>query len=108
MLSGYRIMWMLVMFDLPVGTDAERKAATRFRTYLLDEGFEMAQFSVYMRCCGGREVVEAITGRIRTQVPPSGLVTVLPFTDRQYANMSCFTGRKPASKPGKPEQFSLF
>jgi CRISPR-associated protein Cas2 len=24
-LSGYRFMWILVMFDLPVGTKAERR-----------------------------------------------------------------------------------
>ena len=48
-LSGYRMMWLYVMFDLPVGTKAERRAATRFRQSLLDDGFEMAQFSVYLR-----------------------------------------------------------
>ena len=108
MLSGYRIMWMLVMFDLPVGTDSERKAATRFREYLLDEGFAMAQFSVYMRCCGSREVVDAITGRIRNNLPRHGIISILPFTDRQYAGMTSFRGRKPAPNPDKPEQFELF
>ncbi|WP_197387472.1 CRISPR-associated endonuclease Cas2 [Ralstonia pseudosolanacearum] len=44
-------MWLLTMFDLPVGTKAERKAATSFRHFLQDQGFEMAQFSVYMRFC---------------------------------------------------------
>ena len=51
MLSGYRLMWMVVMFDLPVVEKAERKAATEFRNALLDMGFEMSQFSVYMRFC---------------------------------------------------------
>ena len=48
---GYRLMWMLVMFDLPVVEKAERKAATDFRNALLDMGFEMSQFSVYLRLC---------------------------------------------------------
>ena len=51
MLTGYRLMWMVVMFDLPVVLKAERKAATEFRNALLDMGFEMSQFSVYMRMC---------------------------------------------------------
>lgn len=51
MLSSYRIMWMIVMFDLPVVEKAERRAATEFRNSLLDLGFEMSQFSVYMRFC---------------------------------------------------------
>ena len=37
-LSGYRIMWILVMFDLPTDTKPQRKAATDFRNFLLDEG----------------------------------------------------------------------
>ena len=57
-LSGYRMMWLYVMFDLPVGTKAERKAATRFRQSLLDDGFEMAQFSVYLRFAESKEKAE--------------------------------------------------
>jgi CRISPR-associated protein Cas2 len=40
-LNAYRIMWIFVMFDLPVGTDKERKAATDFRKKLLKDGFSM-------------------------------------------------------------------
>ena len=54
-LSGYRIMWLVVLFDLPVGTKKERKAANRFREKLRDLGFEMSQFSVYLRFCAGKE-----------------------------------------------------
>ena len=37
MLTGYRLMWMVVMFDLPVVERAERKAATEFRNALRRE-----------------------------------------------------------------------
>ena len=50
-ISGVKLMWMIVMFDLPVGTDKERKRATKFRNFLLDEGFSMSQFSVYLKFC---------------------------------------------------------
>ena len=55
MLSGYRLMWMMVLFDLPVLTKRERKDASDFRKFLLDQGFEMCQLSVYMRFCAGKE-----------------------------------------------------
>jgi CRISPR-associated protein Cas2 len=55
MLTGYRLMWIMVIFDLPVGTKVKRRAATNFRNFLLDEGFGMSQFSVYMRFCGGKD-----------------------------------------------------
>ncbi|MEM8786140.1 MAG: CRISPR-associated endonuclease Cas2, partial [Pseudomonadota bacterium] len=68
-LSGYRIMWLYVMFDLPVGTKSERRAATRFRKDLLDDGFEMAQFSVYIRCVPSKEAGEARIRKIQSITP---------------------------------------
>ena len=59
-LSGYRLLWLQVLFDLPVTTQKTRKAATRFRHFLLDQGFEMAQYSVYQRFCYGKEMAENI------------------------------------------------
>ena len=106
MLSGHRLMWLLVMFDLPVETKAERKAATGFRKFLLDQGFEMAQFSVYMRFCGSREKADAQLERIEASVPRKGQVSVLRFTDKQYETMWCFTGRTKSS-PKNPDQYTL-
>lgn len=52
-------MWMLVMFDLPTDTKPQRKAATAFRNFLLDEGFERSQFSVYARFVNGKDCMVA-------------------------------------------------
>src|SRR5690606_29721833 len=73
-LSGYRIMWLYVMFDLPVGTKTERRQATKFRQFLLDEGFEMAQFSIYLRFAPSKEAAETYVGRVRDSLPPKGKV----------------------------------
>ena len=107
-LSGYRLMWMMVMFDLPVMTKQERKAATRFRNLLLDQGFEMSQYSVYVRFCAGKEQTEVHTKRIRELLPESGKVNILCFTDKQYENMECFKGRKREPGNENPSQFVLF
>ncbi|MFV0423761.1 CRISPR-associated endonuclease Cas2 [Oleidesulfovibrio sp.] len=93
-LSGVRIMWMLVMFDLPVGTPAERKAATRFRNNLLEHGFQMAQFSVYYKLAGTREKADRLAGKIEQLVPEAGLVNILTITDKQYENMVCVFGQR--------------
>ncbi len=108
MLSGYRIMWMIVLFDLPVLTPKERKAATSFRKFLLDQGFEMAQFSVYMRHCVGKEQTEALTRRIEKAVPSTGKVHIVYITDKQYETMACFDGRTRQPQRKNPEQFVLF
>jgi CRISPR-associated protein Cas2 len=108
MLSGYRILWMAVLFDLPVLTKPQRKAATGFRQFLLDEGFEMSQFSVYLRHCSCKEQAEVRTRRIKGAVPEFGKVHILTFTDRQYENMVCIVGRKQEHARKNPAQFVLF
>ena len=72
-LSGYRILWIMALFDLPVMTKPERKRATAFRSFLLDEGFSMMQFSCYVRFTAGKEQADAITRRIGRTVPADGL-----------------------------------
>ena len=107
-LCGYRMMWLYVMFDLPVGTPAERKAATRFRNFLLDQGFEMAQFSVYLRFAESKEAAETQIGHIRDALPKKGKVHIVTITDKQYGNARIFTGRKRERTPGNPNQLALF
>lgn len=107
-LSGYRMMWLYVMFDLPVGTPGERKAATRFRKFLLDEGFEMAQFSVYLRFAESKEAAETYIGRISAALPKMGKVHIVTITDKQYGNARIFTGKKSERRPQNPDQLALF
>ena len=107
-LSGYRFMWLVVMFDLPVGTKIERGAATRFRNWLLDQGYEMNQFSVYMRFCTGREQVARRVRDIGKARPDGGQVHVLAVTDRQFADMVVFRGGKRERGRAVPEQLALF
>ena len=108
MLSGYRLMWMTVMFDLPVVEKAERKAATEFRNALLDMGFQMSQFSVYMRFCISSAQVDTYCKRVENALPQGGKVNILQFTDKQYERIVSFHGqaKQPANKT--PDQFDLF
>lgn len=101
-------MWMLVMFDLPVMESEERKEATGFRNFLLDQGFEMAQFSVYLRYCTGPEQVEALTQRIQKALPVGGKIDILCFTDRQYERIVSYSGRKRGPQKKNPDQYVLF
>lgn len=107
-LSGYRLMWIFVMFDLPVSTKAEARAATRFREYLLDEGFEKSQFSVYARFCNGKEQFEAYMRRIEAHLPEKGEIHILHFTDRQYENIIRFAGQGRRKPKKNPDQLALF
>lgn len=107
-LSGYRLMWIFVMFDLPVTSKKENRAATKFRQYLLDEGFEKSQFSVYARFCNGKEQFEAYMRRIEVNLPERGDVHILTFTDRQYENIVRFSGQRRRRQRKNPDQLALF
>ena len=108
-LSRYRIMWVWALFDLPVLTKTERKNATRFRNDLLDLGFQMVQFSVYLRHAYSKEKADSIAAKVGACVPESGHVQILFFTDRQYQLSQSFHGKQ-TSKPNqqKPNQLTLF
>jgi CRISPR-associated protein Cas2 len=108
MLSGYRLMWMVVMFDLPVVEKAERKAATEFRNGLLDMGFEMSQFSVYMRFCTSPAQVDTYCKRVEDRLPEGGKVNILQFTDKQYERIMSFHGKAKLPANKTPDQFDLF
>lgn len=106
-ISGYRLMWMMVMFDLPVGTKKERKVASDFRAQLLDAGFEMSQFSVYLRFVGEREKAERHVRWLKRNLPKHGKVNILFFTDRQFAESLFYHHAKPEKLPNVPKQLIL-
>lgn len=101
-------MWMLVMFDLPVVTKAERHAATEFRNTLLDMGFGMSQFSVYMRFCTSPAQVETYCKQVEHALPEGGKVSILQFTDKQYERIINFHGKARQAAPQTPDLFDLF
>jgi CRISPR-associated protein Cas2 len=107
-LSGYRLMWLLVMFDLPVVLKEERDEATRFRLRLLDLGFERSQLSVYMRFCTSQSHIDAVCRKVEAALPPGGKVNILIFTDKQYERIVTYHGGRRQAPSKTPDQFDLF
>ena len=106
-LSAYRLMWIMTLFDLPTHTKAERKAASKFRNYLLDQGFQMSQFSVYLRMVSGKEQANTLYKRIKDNLPEGGRVDIVTITDKQYENIYSFAGRVRQERKN-PKQYTLF
>lgn len=107
-LSGYRLMWMMVMFDLPVDTAENRKAASDFRDRLKDMGFIMAQYSVYLKHTSGQAECDSLTARVHDRLPDGGRVYVHCLTDRQYEKIVRFEKKKRLETQKNPEQYQLF
>lgn len=100
-------MWLFVFFDLPVGTKAERGAATQFRNFLKRDGYMMLQFSVYARVCRGDEAVDKHLQRVTRSLPKRGSVRALQVTDRQYGRMRLLLGALEKTERVAPQQMVL-
>lgn len=107
-LNQYRVMWVLVFFDLPTETKKERRAAALFRKQLLKDGFTMFQFSIYMRHCPSRENAEVHTKRVKLHLPKLGKVGILQITDKQFGMMELFFAQKPTELEQPTQQLELF
>lgn len=107
-LNEYRIMWVMVMFDLPVVTKKDRKNYTEFRKNMMKDGFTMFQFSAYLRHCPSRENAEVHLKRIKKNLPPKGHVGILTITDKQFGMMQIYYGKEEQEKPPTPQQLELF
>ena len=106
--SGYRAMWIIAMFDLPVDTKEARKAYAEFRKGLLKDGFTMMQFSVYARYCSSEENTEVHVRRVECMVPGDGEVRIVLLTDKQYERMRVFLGKRRRLPEAAPQQLQLF
>ena len=67
--SEYRIMWVLVFFDLPTETKKDKKAYALFRKNLQKDGFTMFQMSIYVRHCASMENAEVHIKRVKSFLP---------------------------------------
>jgi len=107
-LNEYRIMWVMVLFDLPTNTRLERKQAARFRKDLIQDGFAMFQYSIYVRHCSSRENTEVHIKRTKSGLPPKGHVVIMCITDKQFAEIELFYSGKAHVHPSTPQQLELF
>lgn len=103
-----RFMRIIVMFDLPVVTDKERKIATKFRKFLLDDGYIMMQYSVYSRICKNNDDLFKHINRLKINTPKNGNVRLLQVTENQYNNIIMFSGTKKVEEDISIENLLIF
>jgi len=106
--SEYRIMWVLVFFDLPTETKKEKKAYTNFRKKLIDDGFTMFQFSIYLRHCPSSENANVHVKRVKNALPELGQIGILCITDKQFGQMELYQGKKEQQVATPYQQLELF
>ena len=107
-LSEYRVMWVLVLFDLPTETKKDRKRYSEFRKKLLRDGFTMFQFSIYVRHCASKENADVHIRRVKTFLPDFGKIGIMCITDKQFGEIELFYGKKPTEVNSPGQQLELF
>lgn len=106
--SQYRVMWLMVFFDLPTETKKEKRIHAEFRKNLIRDGFTMFQFSIYIRHCASKENMNVHINRVKKLVPEKGKVGILSITDKQFGDMELFVGVKEKKPQIEELQLELF
>lgn len=101
-------MWVLVFFDLPTETKTDRKNYSKFRKRIMDDGFQMFQFSMYLRHCSSRENSEVHIKRVKIILPAKGHIGIMCVTDKQFGMMEIFRGKEAIEAPETIQQLELF
>lgn len=94
MIEQRNFMRMIVFFDLPTITKKNKQDYVRFRRFLLQDGFDMIQFSVYSRIVVGKDGELHHYNRIKAHLPPKGSIRCMAVTEKQYASIQFLVGKK--------------
>jgi CRISPR-associated protein Cas2 len=101
-------MWVFTLFDLPVKTKSDRYEYARFKKFLEKQGFDMMQYSVYIRHCPSVEAAEAYIKKIGAHLPKKGSVTTFMLTDKQFERIKHYYCRDEIAGPETKQQLQLF
>ena len=96
MMGDYRMMRVLLFFDLPMLSDAEIRRYTHFRKYLLKSGYIMMQYSIYSKILQNRDTVCWHLQELEKNLPSDGSVMVMTVTEKQYRGIQNLVGSKKA------------
>ncbi len=106
--GGMQTMWLIVLFDLPTETKTARKEYTQFRKFLLQDGFVMMQYSVYIRHSSSDENALVHARRVKEQLPADGEVRIVRITDKQFGKIEVYYGKKRKPTETAPLQLQFF
>lgn len=89
---SFRYMRLIVFFDLPIETSAQRREYRYFRKFLMRSGFVMLQESVYSKIVLNATAAAAVRENVRKHKTSGGLIEMLLVTERQFERMEIVVG----------------
>ena len=107
-LNQYRVMWVMVFFDLPVESKKDQRNYRKFVNVLEKDGFTRFQYSIFLRHSPSMENAKVHIKRVKINLTPKGHVVILNVTDRQFGLMEIFRSAKKEKIPDTPQQLEIF
>jgi len=101
-------MRMMVFFDLPTTSPSFKRAYTLFRRFLIQDGYDMLQWSVYARIINGEDMAEKHLARLTEHLPTIGSIRCMKVSEKQYAGMKIMVGKQTFHEKTGSSQFLLF
>lgn len=89
---SFRYMRIIVFFDLPTETAKDRREYSKFRKFLISEGFIMMQESIYSKLALNNSIVISEKEKINKNKPPKGIVQLLTITEKQFSEIEYIVG----------------
>lgn len=83
---------LLIMYDFPHKTKQQRRNAGNFRRKLIQLGFNMLQYSIYLRVIATQTEKENLIFKVKQITPKQGTVRIISLTESEYAKMKMLSG----------------
>lgn len=90
----YKQMRLLLIYDLPMIEEEDRRIYQRFHNKLISTGFYMLQYSVYAKVIQNDQAYKQLIAKVNKILPQKGNIALLKVTEKQYEDMVYLRGEK--------------
>lgn len=91
-ISYYKQMRIILLYDLPMKEDDDRKIYSKFHKNLENLGFYMLQYSIYVKVVPNEVSYKQVMGKMNDIVPTKGNVIIFRMTEKQFQDMKILRG----------------
>ena len=101
-------MRLMIMFDLPTETAADRSDYAKFHRSLVKEGFIMMQQSIYCKLVMNPLAAELAKQRVQHLSPNKGVIQAMIVTEKQYAQIEYLSGGTSTKQVNSTDRLVIF
>lgn len=85
---------ILLMYDLPMSSSFDQRNYNRFHNMITRKGYDMINFSVYVKTCKNMFECNKQISLIKRTAPQYGNIRILKLTNKQYEQMMIIRGEQ--------------